>query len=103
MIPFSNINNNIKNNSQSQKDIKEHPLQKSGENIIPNLNKNISKSIETNMEIEDMFQENLIGSLSTKDSKNSNAISDLKNNSDIKNINCANSNIIPNPKILKNY
>ena len=44
-----------------------------------------------------MFQENLIGSLSTKDSKNSNAISDLKNNSGIKNINCANSNIIPNP------
>ena len=105
MIPFNNINNNIKNNSQSQKDIKElHPLQKNingtctaESNIIPNLNKNISKSIETNMEIEDMFQENLIGSLSTKDSKNSNAISDLKNNSDIKNINCANSNIIPNP------
>ena len=98
MIPFNNINNNIKNNSQSQKDIKElHPLQKNinstgtaESNIIPNLNKNISKSIETNMEIEDMFQENLIGSLSTKDSKNSNAISDLKNNSDIKNINCAN-------------
>ena len=89
MIPFNNINNNIKNNSQSQKDIKElHPLQKNingtctaESNIIPNLNKNISKSIETNMEIEDMFQENLIGSLSTKDSKNSNAISDLKNNS----------------------
>ena len=99
------MSNNIKNNSQSQKDIKElHPLQKNingtctaESNIIPNLNKNISKSIETNMEIEDMFQENLIGSLSTKDSKNSNAISDLKNNSDIKNINCANSNIIPNP------
>ena len=49
------------------------------------------------MELEDMFQENLIGSLSTKDSKNSNAISDLKTNSDIKNINCAQSNIIPNP------
>jgi len=44
-----------------------------------------------------MFQENLIGSLSTKDSKNSNAIFDLKTNSDIKNINCAQSSIIPNP------
>ena len=61
MIPFNNINNNIKNNSQSQKDVKElHPLQKNingtctaESNIIPNLNKNISKSIETNMEKED--------------------------------------------------
>ena len=105
MIPFNSINNNIKNNSQPQKDLKDlYPQNKNincscttESNIIPNLNKNISKSIENKMEIEDMFQENLIGSLSTKDSKNSNAISDLKTNSDIKNINCANSNIIPNP------
>ena len=105
MIPLNNISKNIKNNSQSQKDLKElYPPKKNincssttESNIIPNLNKNISKSIENKMELEDMFQENLIGSLSTKDSKNSNAISDLKKNSDIKNINCANSNIIPNP------
>ena len=44
-----------------------------------------------------MFQENLIGSLSTQDSKNANAISDLKQNLDINNLNCAKSNIIPNP------
>ena len=86
MIPFNNISNNLKNNSQTQKDLKELIPQKKNincsgtydSNIIPNLNKNISKSIEANMEIEDMFQENLIGSLSTQDSKNSNAISDLK-------------------------
>lgn len=105
MIPFNNISNNLKNNSQTQKDLKELIPQKKNincsgtydSNIIPNLNKDISKSIEANMEIEDMFQENLIGSLSTQDSKNSNAISDLKKNSDIKNLNCVQSNIIPNP------
>ena len=43
-----------------------------------------------------MFQEKLFGSLSTQDSKDTNAISDLKNNLNI-NINCADSNIIPNP------
>ena len=99
------MSNNIKNNSQSQNGLKDlYPQNKNinsssttESNIIPNLNKNISKSIDNKMELEDMFQENLIGSLSTKDSKNSNAISDLKTNSDIKNINCANSNIIPNP------
>ena len=57
----------------------------------------MSQSVDTKMEIEDMFQENLISSLSTQDSKNANAISDLKKNSDIKNINCAQSNIIPHP------
>ena len=99
------MSNNIKNNSQSQNGLKDlYPQNKNinsssttESNIIPNLNKNISKSIDNKMELEDMFQENLIGSLSTKDSKNSNAISDLKTNSDIKNINCAQSNIIPNP------
>ena len=99
------MSNNIKNNSQSQNGLKDlYPQNKNinsssttESNIIPNLNKNISKSIDNKMEIEDMFQENLIGSLSTKDSKNSNAISDLKTNSDIKNINCAQSSIIPNP------
>jgi hypothetical protein len=99
------MSNNIKNNSQSQNGLKDlYPQNKNinsssttESNIIPNLNKNISKSIDNKIELEDMFQENLIGSLSTKDSKNSNAISDLKTNSDIKNINCAQSNIIPNP------
>ena len=52
------------------------------------LNQNISQSQEAKMEIEEMIQGNLIGSLSTKAS--SNIYSSLDSN--LKNLNCANSN-----------
>ena len=104
MIPFNNISNNLKNISQPQKESKDTYPQKntncsctSQPKIIENINQKMSQSVDTKMEIDDMFQENLIGSLSTQDSKNANAISDLKKNLDIKNLNCAQSNIIPHP------
>ena len=52
------------------------------------LSQNISQSQEAKMEIEEMIQGNLIGSLSTKAS--SNIYSSLDSN--LKNLNCANSN-----------
>jgi hypothetical protein len=52
------------------------------------MNQNISQSQEAKMEIEEMIQGNLIGSLSTKAS--SNIYSSLDSN--LKNLNCANSN-----------
>ena len=51
-------------------------------------NQNISQSQEAKMEIEEMFQGNLIGSLSTRASNN--IYSSLDSN--LKNLNCANSN-----------
>ena len=52
------------------------------------LNQNISQSQEAKMEIEEMIQGNLIGSLSTKASSNIYSSLDTKK----KNLNCANSN-----------
>ena len=52
------------------------------------LNQNISQSQEAKMEIEEMIQGNLIGSLSTRASNN--IYSSLDSN--LKNLNCANSN-----------
>ncbi len=54
------------------------------------LNQNISQSQEAKMEIEEMIQGNLIGSLSTRASNN--IYSSLDSNANLKNLNCVNSN-----------
>lgn len=54
------------------------------------MNQNISQSQESKMEIEEMIKGNLIGSLSTQASNN--IYSSLDSN--LKNLNCANSNNI---------
>jgi hypothetical protein len=58
------------------------------------LNQNISQSQEAKMEIEEMIQGNLIGSLSTRASNN--IYSSMDSNANLKNLNCANSNNLNN-------
>ena len=87
-IPQKNINN-INNLSPPRK----HKSSKDNSNNIEEAkpkkkNQNISQSQEAKMEIEEMFQSNLIGSLSTRASNN--IYSSLDSN--LKNLNCANSN-----------
>ena len=87
-IPLQNIksinnlspprkHNNPKDNSKPKEEVKHKKL-----------NQNISQSQEAKMEIEEMIQGNLIGSLSTRASNN--IYSSLDSN--LKNLNCANSN-----------
>jgi cyclin B len=89
-IPLQNIkninnlspprkHNNPKDNSKIKEDLKHKKM-----------NQNISQSQESKMEIEEMIKGNLIGSLSTQASNN--IYSSLDSN--LKNLNCANSNNI---------
>ena len=59
-----------------------------------NMKKNISQSQENKMEIEEMIQNNLIGSLSTQASNNIYSSLDSNHNNNLKNLNCSNSNNI---------
>ena len=61
-----------------------------------NKNKNISQSQENKMEIEEMIQNNLIGSLSTQASNNIYSSLDSNHNNNLKNLNSSNSNNINN-------
>lgn len=87
-IPQKNINN-INNLSPPRKHKSSKDNSKNIEEAKPKKkNQNISQSQEAKMEIEEMFQSNLIGSLSTRASNN--IYSSLDSN--LKNLNCANSN-----------
>ena len=76
-------------------------LKNNKENSQPNINHDISQSQEAKMDIEEIIQENLIGSQSTQDSKNSNLSNDSSKNN-LNNINYAYSQIMPNshPKVF---
>ena len=89
-MPLKNIKN-INNLSPPRKHKNPKDTSKNiGEKKQKKLNQNISQSQEAKMEIEDMIQGDLIGSLSTRASNN--ICSSLDSNANLKNLNCANSN-----------
>ena len=89
-MPLKNINN-INNLSPPRKHKNQKDNSKNiGEKKPKKLNQNISQSQEAKMEIEEMIQGDLIGSLSTRASNN--IYSSLDSNANLKNLNCANSN-----------
>ena len=89
-MPLKNIKN-INNLSPPRKHKNPKDNSKNiGEKKPQKLNQNISQSQEAKMEIEDMIQGDLIGSLSTRASNN--ICSSLDSNANLKNLNCANSN-----------
>ena len=89
-MPLKNIKN-INNLSPPRKHKNPKDTSKNiGEKKPQKLNQNISQSQEAKMEIEDMIQGDLIGSLSTRASNN--IYSSLDSNANLKNLNCANSN-----------
>ena len=89
-MPLKNIKN-INNLSPPRKHKNPKDNSKNiGEKKPQKLNQNISQSQEAKMEIEDMIQGDLIGSLSTRASNN--IYSSLDSNANLKNLNCANSN-----------
>ena len=89
-MPLKNIKN-INNLSPPRKHKNPKDTSKNiGQKKPQKLNQNISQSQEAKMEIEDMIQGDLIGSLSTRASNN--ICSSLDSNANLKNLNCANSN-----------
>lgn len=97
-MPFQNIKDNNKiSSSKKHKNENFNSKDTKLEGQKEKLNQNVSQSQETKMEIEEIFQDtNFKGSQSTTDSKNVSSSSELKEN--LKNVNCANSNIITSTK-----
>ena len=96
-MPNINFINNSNLPLQSIKDTKKFSLLKKHQEpkkVNQQLSQNVSQSQEQKMEIDDLVHQGMKGSLSTQDSSNIHLSNDLKIN--LKNLNCANSHIIPN-------